>query len=184
MKARPTTCEPARRSCAMIRPAFFFPSPDLAQESTLRIPFWVTRASANENAGSRISSFGPAKSPFFFFQSLVGSGPACHAWVQLIARWGAVAVLLLLVVTVANARTCVIVFCCQMFCVPFRQALSETVTKVPSHVATVKKIQGTAGRACVKAARRATAPFLFHLAASKPTFFFFWHGYHLFSVYS
>lgn len=26
--------------------------------------------------------------PFFFFQSLVGSGPACHAWVQLIARWG------------------------------------------------------------------------------------------------
>lgn len=64
-------------------------------------------------------------------------------------------------------------FVARCFCVPFRQALSETVTKVPSHVATVKKIQGTAGRACVKAARRATAPFLFHLVACKPTFFFF-----------
>jgi len=168
----------------MIRPAFFFPSPDLAQESTLRIPFWVTRASANENAGSRISSFGPAKSPFFFFQSLVGSGPACHAWVQLIARWGAVAVLLLLVVTVANARTCVIFFCCQMFLRSFPSGTFRNRDKGTLACRDSKKNTGDGRPGVCESSTESHGPVPFSFGCLQAYFFFFWHGYHLFSVYS
>jgi len=93
--------------------------------------------------------------------------------VQLIARWGAVAVLLLLVVTVANARTCVIFFCCQMFLRSFPSGTFRNRDKGTLARRDSKKNTGDGRPGVCESSTESHGPVPFSFGCQQAYFFFF-----------